>query len=193
MKSAERIEDWTGLEELRACLRGFLSGYCHDENEIDDVIQETLVRAARYRMQLADRQRLRSWAIRIALNVLYDMRRRTTRARGLAESEEVLGRAVSPHPGPEDCVEETVFPFERWVLGKEEALELLGAAVAGLREEDRQVLATYYGGHESCREVGRLCAIPAHLVKLRLFRARRRLLGALRRRMALGPPEEVAA
>lgn len=194
-KAGKGGEDWSGLEELRSGLRGFLSSHCYDENEIDDVIQETLFRAARYRVRLANGERLRSWAIRISLNVLYDTRRRTARAQGASDSEEILGKAISSDLGPEDCVEEPVFPFERWTLGKEEALAHLGAAVGELREADRQVLGAFYGGGESCRETGVVCCIPAHLVKVRLFRARQRLAAALRRRIALGKPEieEVAA
>src|SRR5262249_2916342 len=50
---------WYGLEELRPLLRNFLRRHCRDGFELEDVVQETLLRAARYRGSLSDSRNLR--------------------------------------------------------------------------------------------------------------------------------------
>ena len=57
--------------------------------------------------------------------------------------------------------------------------------IVALRPDDRRVLGSFYGGAGSCRETARECAIPVHLVKVRLYRARKRLTRALRRGLSL--------
>lgn len=185
---------WCGLEELRDVLRCFLSRHCRDPNEIEDVVQETFLRAAHYRANLCDDQRLRSWTMRIALNVLTDRQRRSTRLVP-AHSGEILFDGVELHgeDGEDEDEAEPEFRVGRWLVGKEAALSHLGGALASLRQEDRRVLDSYYGGRGSCRETAEECEIPTHLVKVRLFRARQRLVRAIRRRLALGqrPRREV--
>lgn len=186
METADRVQDWQGLEELRGSLRTLLAAHCRDESEIDDVIQETYVRAARYRGRLAGVQSLRSWTMRIALNVLADTRRRVQRLRADDEALEAL--ESREHDPGEVLLQEPEIRLGRWVFGLESALFHLGRAVEGLRPEDRRVLDSFYRGGQSCRRTSSDCAIPLHLVKIRLFRARRRLLRVLRRRFALGGP-----
>ena len=73
------------------------------------------------------------------------------------------------------------------VFEKAELLDHMGVALDDLRWSDRQVLCSYYGGSPSCSRTARELGIPAALVKVRLFRARRRLLQALRERLQLDP------
>lgn len=192
METADRVQDWNGLEELREPLRGLLAAHCRDENEIDDVIQETYVRAVRYRPRASGVQSLRSWTMRIALNVLADSRRRSQRLR---TEEEVLDQLASSACDPGERLREPLLCAGRWGCGLESALAHLAAALESLRPEDRRLLDSYYRGGESCRRTARDCAIPLHLVKIRLFRARQRLGRVLRRRFALAETprlEEVA-
>ena len=94
---------WRGLERLEDDLRAYLCRRCRDQSEMDDVVQETLLRAARYRRSLCDPAKLRGWAMRIAANVLRDHVRRECRMqrRELLESgwESFEGR--EPIPGEE--------------------------------------------------------------------------------------------
>ena len=63
---------WRGLAELEPQVRAFARRRCRDMHELDDVVQETLLRAARYRRGLTDETRLKSWTLRIAANVMRD-------------------------------------------------------------------------------------------------------------------------
>ncbi len=174
-------ESWHGLEELRSALRSFLLRHCDDENELEDVIQETYLRAARYRSGKSGVLRLRPWTMRIALNVLSDWRRRGSRSIATPEEDRVFEVPVAT---PEQ--EETAgFHLGRWTLERESALGHLAFALGSLRERDRRVLESFYRNGRSARIAAAECDIPRHLVKIRLFRARQRLQRALRRRLAV--------
>lgn len=170
--------DWSGLEELRKDLRAYLVGRCHDENELEDVIHETFLRAVRYRGKGV--RKLRPWAFRIARNVLRDHHRREVHIQDLGGEapEEAILVAEEPEEEPE-------YRFERWTLDREAALGALTGALARLKPDDQRVLSSFYQGEGTSRATARECEIPHHLVKIRLFRARRRLLRALRQRLAL--------
>lgn len=169
---------WDGLEDMRDALRAFLARQCVDENDVEDVIQETFLRAARYRR--AHRvQNLRPWAMRIALNVLADAKRRAGRTQPIEPEEEAFD---PPAPAPV-LPEDTGYRVGSLWLDGESARELLLRTLGGLRREDRGLLDAYYGGGLETRTAARECGIPPPLVKVRLYRARQRLLGALRHKL----------
>jgi RNA polymerase sigma factor (sigma-70 family) len=188
----ERLADgtaWQGLEELRDGLRAFLSRHCPDENDVDDVIQETFVRAARYRSGCQGVQRLRPWTMRIALNVLSDWKRRGQRMPVFSLEDEGL---EPPAPAPGEP-EPRAFQLGRFHLDGETASALVSGTRDTLRPADRALLESFYGGAGSARVSAQECGIPRHLVKVRLFRVRQRLLRALRRRITLEERWSVAA
>jgi RNA polymerase sigma-70 factor (ECF subfamily) len=173
---------WTGLEELRDDLQQYLAFRCGDTAEIDDVIQETFLRAARYRVKLVEPERLRAWTLRIASNVLTDRARRERRLRRVGSGDALLAAQASPDSaGGEEGRE---VECGGWVMDWEVALELVAGELRRMRSDDREILTSYYGGEASCREVARTVDLAPDVVKVRLFRARRRLLRALRRRLA---------
>ena len=181
---AKRIgpEAWDGLEELREGLRASLVRQCHDENDLDDVIQETFLRAARYRCDRRVRS-LRPWTMRIALNVLADTRRRVAHAHGFQEE---TSEVVAPPPPAPD---ERRFRVGRFWIDGESAQELLARALTDVRAQDRALLDSYYGragggAAGGTRSAAQACGVPGRVVKVRLFRARRRLQRALRQRVS---------
>lgn len=183
MQSPIEVCAWSGLEELRPVLERFLATRCRDDSEVDDVVQETLMRAARYRESLDDPGSLRSWAVRIALNVLRDHLRRERRLPRADAGDEALERIEGREPVPGDAQDEVQVALDGEVIERDRVLCHLHAAVASLREEDRAVLGSYYseGGHSA--ETARVCEIAPALVKVRLFRARRRLLRVIQSRV----------
>jgi len=175
---------WSGLEELRPVLKRFLMRRCRDENEAEDLIQETFVRAARYRRDLSERGRLRAWLMQIAANVFRDHVRRGQRGPALTFDEETIETLECPRgadraPSPEIAVE-----IGGELVEAELLLSDLRQAVAGLRERDRMVLDSYYSGGESTAAIASRTGISPALVKVRLFRARRRLERVVRERAA---------
>ena len=173
-------ERWRGLEALRPRLRRFLSQRCRDDNEADDIIQETFVRAARYRPSLTSRARLQSWVLRIAGNVFRDHVRRSYRQQSVGFEEEVLEGLEGSERGPGEG-DDTLIEVEGELLDRETVLSYLATAFPSLMEHDRKVLGSFYGGDESCAVTAGDCGIAPSLVKVRLFRARRRLERAIQR------------
>jgi RNA polymerase sigma-70 factor (ECF subfamily) len=177
---------WSGLEAMRPALHGYLSRRCRDVHEADDIVQDTLVRAARYRRSLTSAARLRSWVLRIAANVFRDHVRRTSRLPRVGVDEETLERAHGPHGDAHDSRDhdDALVEVDERRFDRETLLRLLRQVYAELPEHDRLVLRSYYGGEESCAVTALECGISAGLVKVRLFRARRRLERGIRAGLA---------
>ena len=76
---------WNGLEDLRPVLANRLRTRCRDENELDDLIQETFLRAARYRASGGEPRRLTGWLVSIARNVQHDAISRDRRGGTIGE------------------------------------------------------------------------------------------------------------
>lgn len=182
---ATSLASWSGLQDLEPVLRGYLGRRCRDDSEVDDVIQETLLRAARYRGSLADPARLRGWALRIASNVLRDYVRRECRLKRAEMTEEGLDNLEGREPAPEEGGDDLEFVLGQLVVERPAALHHLERALEELRQDDRRVLQSFYGGRQCCSVTAVECDIPRGLVKVRLFRARKRLGRVLRRRFLL--------
>lgn len=173
--------EWETLWKQTPSLRAYLSRRCRDENEVDDVVQETFLRAARRAPNGYTVRSPRAWLFRIATNVLCDWARgdRDRCATG-ADLEELVPARPSARDDGEDplvCVD------GRWVEHST-LVRMLPPALADLDDADRRVLDRYYRDGLDCRQTARRCGLSAGLVKVRLFRARRRLGRALARRVA---------
>lgn len=157
-------------------LRQSLTRRCADEHDVEDVIQETLLRAARYRESLGDPARLAQWVVRIGRNVCRDRRRTEWRRRRRPVDEAYFEALPAPEP-TRGCGEGDGGGV--WIRGEEHdletALELLGQALGSLLPGERSLLRSHYVAGRSCRESARRYGLPPALVKVRLFRLRRRL------------------
>jgi len=176
---------WTGLDDLRADLLRSLTRFDLCRAEIDDIVQETLLRAARYRHRLTDDERLRPWVMRIAVNVMRDSLRRDSRLPSADGCEELLdlveGREAAPGDGPEDDVlEANGEVFERATL-----LRHLERALGELPRSDRRILNRWYACPDDQKPASRVCEASPELAKVHVFRARGRLVRILRKRLAL--------
>jgi RNA polymerase sigma factor (sigma-70 family) len=175
MEAGTGIEPWNGLSELEPALRSFLGWRCRDASELDDVVQETLLRAARYRSSLIDPDRLCGWALRIASNVLRDAARREGRMQCVDPCGELLDGLEGREGEPGAYGELVQLPLAGVVMEKHEALGMLSASVHELGGSDRKLLESYYTASPCGERTARECGVPRELVKVRLFRARRRL------------------
>jgi DNA-directed RNA polymerase specialized sigma24 family protein len=170
---------WSGLEELRDGLRAYLVRLCADENDLDDAIQETFLRAARYRRNHRVRN-LRPWVMRIAQNVLADGRRRQTRSGMTLKTDEPLDVLVTSPV----CVVEGVRIAGGW-FEREAARELVRRGLARLRPADHALLEGHYSGGgdfgAAASDGTGAAGADRRLVKIRLYRARRKLRAVVRR------------
>jgi len=178
--------DWSGLSELREDVERALARSCRDRNELDDMVQETLLRAATFRRSLQDHARLRPWVLRIARNVMRDHIRRERRLRraeiGEALLTEIAGRELAPSLAK---VSEPVAIGARTYDG-EDVLDILRGILAGLAGDDRKLFEAYYGEGLGCRCAAGRLQVSTQTVKMRLFRLRRKLRRALHKHSQLG-------
>jgi len=181
---AESMVHWGGLEGLEPELRRYLRRRCRDASELDDVVQETLLRAARYRPSLVASERLEGWTQRIAANVLRDQRRREARLRRVDAEGHLLEHLQSQEVSPWDVEGATHVRVGDVSLDIGVVLGHLEGALGALREGDRRVLRSYYRRDGGTLRTARELGIARRLVKVRLYRARQRLGQVLRQRLA---------
>lgn len=176
---------WSGLEPLRDDVRFRLLRSCRDVNEVEDLVQETLIRAAHFRSSLNDRASLRGWVMRIARTVLCDHVRRETRLRGVERAEEVLGSIESRESrleaeDPSFCVR-----LGGRELDSSELSLLLGDVLSKLSPLERGLLEAYYLDGLGVGETAARVGLTAECAKMRLYRLRGRLKRELRHLSAL--------
>lgn len=167
---------WDGLEHELRTLRAFLGRRCNDSNEADDVVQETLLRAARFRARLVDERNLRPWLLRIAASVLRDHVRRERRRPNLGDSENLLDALAGREgePGGWECG--ALLAIEGQYVRRESLLDELERALSETDFEERRALAGHYGTG-LCREVADPALAPQSPTRRKelLYRARQKL------------------
>lgn len=186
---------WTDLGELRPVVVAYLGRFTRDDAEIEDVAQEAMLRAARFRMHLTGPERLRPWLLRIALNVLRDRMRRERRLPRAEHDDQVFDALEGREEIPGEPEGEVRMALSGQLVERCAVFEHLEAAMAGLRPEDRGVLAAWYGDDTPRGRASRVCERAPRMAKVRVFRARRRLTRALIQRFLVDeefdwPPEE---
>jgi RNA polymerase sigma-70 factor (ECF subfamily) len=180
-----RREDWQGLEELRGDLERSLARACRDRNALDDLVQETLLRAASRRDGLEHPELLRPWLLRIAWNVMRDQHRRSRRARGQESPDELLAELPERPPADEGPRVAAELRLGARTYEGGEVHDLLCHVLPELSLEDRRLFDAYYRQGRGCGLIASDLGVSPQTVKMRLFRLRRRVLRRLSRRSAL--------
>ena len=173
---------WADWLALRPVLGRVFGRHCTGESEVDDILQETYLRAALYGRFAPDGKTLRPWLIRIGMNALADMRNKEGRYQSQvceAPLSEELFSEEEALDGEQDL------RIGSFTLGYEEARGLLRRTLGAVRGPDRELLDSVYREGHSTRATARCCAIPERLVKGRVYRARQRLCRAMRHRAAV--------
>lgn len=166
---------WDGLEQFIPALRKELERRSRRSDEVDDLLQETLLRAARFRRRLRDPRNLRGWLRQIARSVLSERLRTQSRQPPVAGSDGVLELLPSREyePGTRS-LDESITICGRPVL-RDELFEQLHEALYQLRGSDQRLLSERYGLASVCEAEPRACARG----KDHMFRARKRVLKRL--------------
>jgi len=177
---------WDGLEEHTQTLRAYLARHCRDSNQADDVAQEALVRAARFRSRVQDVRHLRGWLLRIAASALRDYLRRERRRQGIEGAEELIARQEGREPEPGAWAECELLCLEGQLVERAQLMSEIDLALAEDEERDRHLLARIYGA-DLCRETPAFGDDEEPLAparrKERLWRARQRLHRRLSQRV----------
>jgi RNA polymerase sigma-70 factor (ECF subfamily) len=141
------------LPALRAFLRRVAVGAAR--SEVEDMVQEVMARALRYRESFDGSRELGPWLRGTALRVLLDHRAKLARA----------PKALGEHEGA--SADEVGERMER--------LDSIERALERLSEVEREIVVRFHGRDESIREIAAALALPEGTVKSHLHRARRKL------------------
>ncbi len=152
-------------DEHAAVLHAFVSRYTDDRQRVQDVVQETLLRAWKGIDSIdPTRDSTRSYLFTVARNVLTDLWRAEQRRPKLVSGAAAMA-AVAAVPSPDD-VDSAV---EGW---------LVAAALETLTPEHRSVIQSLYFEGRSVADTARALTVPAGTVKSRAYYAVRALRAA---------------
>ncbi|WP_052668543.1 RNA polymerase sigma factor [Nitriliruptor alkaliphilus] len=160
----------TLYETHRAPIHAFLLGRTSDRGVASDLLQETFLRAWRRWNDLDgfDDDRRRAWLFTVARNLVVDHHRsRATRT----ARDEALAREQRPPDGHDPGAAEQVALAEQ--------VDRLHEAIAGLPEEQREVLAMSVVAGMTSGDIASATGVPAGTVRYRLHQARRQLARTL--------------
>ncbi len=162
--AADRREFEERLAESGPLAFRIARGILRNTPDAEDVAQEALLRAFRRFDQLRDRQRFRSWLVRITFRLALDRARSGKRR----EQRETLWAQPVPCPSTEDLAASSEFQAH------------LARAVEELSPKLRLVLLLAAMEGHTLDEVAELLSLPVGTVKSRLFFARKQLAEKLR-------------
>lgn len=151
------------LAGLRPRLIRLLAARLRSQADADDVVQDAMLRAWRFRDRYDARRPLAAWVYRIALNAEADHRRR----RGAVLEPAPTGPA-DPAPGPVALA-----------VADEQAQQLWRTAEAVLSDHQYTIVWLAYVEQLTPREIARTTGRRSGTVRVALHRARARLADAL--------------
>ena len=154
-------------EEIEAsCRLAFRVAYSvlRNREDAEEVAQEAMLKARRKLRTLRQRERFRSWLVRIVWRLAID-RQRADRRR---ERREQVEPTALEEPSPEDLATSGELSQHLW------------RAIDELPEIHRKVLILAAIEEHDMQSVARLLNLPAGAVKSRLHKARERLLEKLK-------------
>jgi RNA polymerase sigma-70 factor (ECF subfamily) len=154
------------MDRHLAVVRKRISAMVRNATDVDDLVQEVLLKVWRHLSTFRSESSFRTWMTSVAINEAYQAYRRERR-------QPVYSCDLAILASPDES------PLHSVVRG--EATEVVRRAIAGLPEKYRQVLILREIEQLSTEQTAQRMQSSIAAVKIRLFRARVLLLAALRR------------
>ena len=154
----EPIEDL--INEYQRNLFAAAFSICKNAEDANDVVQETFIQYYTSKKEFDDKQHLKAWLIRVAINKSKDMTRSFWRRN---KSD------LSPEELPEEGNENRMDPVEMRLFDE----------VMRLPEKIRIVIHLHYYEELSVREIAQVLMATEGAVKMRLSRGRKMLKASL--------------
>ena len=163
------------LVRIRAYVRSVALKYVRDENDADDVTQDAMLLAHRYRDSFRGESRYTTWLYRVtATAALMFLRRQRRLAREIPAS-------TSPSEDDTPWLDRQASPSDlRAEVMARDQLADMRRAVAALGEKYPTVFWKRYGEGRTESEIARELGISVAAVKTRAFRGRQAALAAAR-------------
>lgn len=162
--------DVTAAEELvrrhQAAVRGFLRAVCYDRQAIDDLAQETFLRALKHAGRFDPAYPMRGWLLTIA--------------RRLSINHSEKARRRRPEPGIEpDQLPLTAGSTNEQDLEQQEQRQLtrdmIDLAMQQLTEPQRVTIVMHYQQNLPLEQIAGLLEMPVGTIKSHLYRGRQRM------------------
>lgn len=144
--------------------------------EAEDVVQETYLRAFTAMDGFADRARVSTWLVRIAINEVLTRRRKARMTEQLDAVENVISLAAHA-PGRGALAPRQTTPEQD--AARNQVRRYLETAIARLPEDQRTVFVLRGIEEFTTEETAAILGVPAATVKTRLHRAKERLKALL--------------
>ena len=144
------------IEENKMALRRIAHGFFESEEDVADVLQETVLNAFEHLPELKNARYFKTWLVRILINNCNSLYRENRRSVPFDELPETLPAA----PPPSDL----------------EFFEMLRS----LPPDSRLIFQLYYGERFTTREIAGMLKMNESTVKSRLSRGKRQLREGLR-------------
>jgi RNA polymerase sigma-70 factor (ECF subfamily) len=164
----------TDLDQTRAYVRSIAMKYVRDEQDAEDVTQDAMLLAHRYRESFRGESRYSTWLYRVtATAALMFLRKQRRLAREIPASGTVdeEGTPLERQPAATDLRGEVIARAECGVVAE---------AVARLGAKYPAVFWKRYGEGRTETEIARDLGLSVAAVKTRAFRARQAAIAAVR-------------
>jgi len=158
-----------------------VGGILRQREDVEDVAQQVLVKAYFSLKRFDQRSAFGTWLYKIAVNECWDYLRRK-KARPLLYEADLSEEQARQMERWEPVAEFRPGPIEN-ALKRAELRQLLDRLLSNLEEKDRLMLVLKEVEGFSVEEIGEILGLNVNTVKVRLFRARGKLMGIYRRRM----------
>ncbi|MEM9346171.1 MAG: RNA polymerase sigma factor [Planctomycetota bacterium] len=162
--------DSAAAEELvrrhQAPVRGFLRAVCYDRSAVDDLAQETFLRAIKHAGRFDAKYPMRGWLLTIARRLSINHGQKAKRRRPAAgiEPDQLQTENTT---GPSGRLEKQ----EQQTLAK----DLVQQAMARLTEPQRVAIAMHYQQGLPLDQIAEALEMPIGTVKSHLYRGRQRM------------------
>jgi len=158
-----------------------VGGILRQREDVEDVAQQVLVKAYFSLKRFDQRSAFGTWLYKIAVNECWDYLRRK-RVRPLVYESDLSEEQARHMDRWEPAAEVPSSPIEN-ALKRAELRQLLDRLLSHLEEKDRLMLVLKEAEGFSVEEIGEILGMNVNTVKVRLFRARGKLVEIYRRRM----------
>ena len=163
--------DLAASEELvrrhQAPVRGFLRAVCYDRSAIDDLAQETFLRAIKHAGRFDPKYPMRAWLLTIARRLSINHGQKEKRRRPAAGIEPDQLQNHSTHTDPSNQLEQQ----EQQSLSR----DMVNQAMAKLSEPQRAAIAMHYQQGLPLEQIAHALDMPMGTVKSHLYRGRQRM------------------
>ena len=155
------------LINQRAPLKNFAYSLTLNSEEAQDLVQETYLKALKYRDKFADASNLKAWLYTIMKNTFINTYRRSVKTRQIITQTDDLSM-VKPLNGSNSPSAESQINLKH-----------INKAVDSLEEEYKIPFMRYFDGYKY-KEIADELDLPIGTVKSRIFLARKKLMSDLK-------------